>query len=252
MSKLWLPLTARGARYVGDMVLDPVAGSGTAAEAALLNQRRFIAIDMNSDATGVIVERLAKGAQEGKYKPQVIRHSNRLSNVRVITDLANLSGIPYGNRDTWDFWLSGDSYVVTGDAIQVMRTMPEGTADLIYCDPPFGSQREYKGRDGRLSFDDRWEWDADAEARLAELDDITPEQIADLYSVRANVRKDVHLPDIKSIMMLLELVLHTDRDMASYLTFAALLLLECHRVCGGVTIEPMGFGLPDWVQSVPG
>ena len=244
MSNIHLPLTARGARYAGDMVLDPVAGSGTAAEAALLNQRRFICIDMNADAVRVMVERLAKGAAEGKYKPQVIRGSNRESAVRVITDLANLKDLPYGAQINWDFWNDGNCYIVHGDAIQVMRTMPPSIADLIYVDPPFNAGKVFKGKRGE--FDDTWQWDDAAQARHDEIAAITPEALA------ANYPKGSPLPDLNALQAFIGVsrVLHGD-SMASYLTFACLLLLECHRVSGSTSYEPLGFVLPDWVKLEP-
>ena len=61
-----------------------------------------------------------------------------------------------------------------GDNLGVMRGMPNGAADLIYLDPPFGSNRNYNvlyerstGRaapEGATAFCDTWELDADKEA----------------------------------------------------------------------------------------
>ena len=66
-----------------------------------------------------------------------------------------------------DTWNNGDNYVVQGDALQVFKTMLDSFVALVYADPPYGSQREYRGRRG--GFDDRWRWDEAAEARLQEI-----------------------------------------------------------------------------------
>ena len=44
--------------YAGDLVLDPVCGSGSTAAAALRLGRRFIVIDSNPDAVDVAWQRL--------------------------------------------------------------------------------------------------------------------------------------------------------------------------------------------------
>ncbi len=48
-----------------------------------------------------------------------------------------------------------------GDNLEVMRTLPEGSVDLIYLDPPFFSNRQYNVIWGdeaeKRSFEDRWE-----------------------------------------------------------------------------------------------
>ena len=38
-----------------------------------------------------------------------------------------------------------------GDNLEILKTIKTGTIDLIYIDPPFYSQRDYK------EFDDRWD-----------------------------------------------------------------------------------------------
>ncbi|MDR0485642.1 MAG: restriction endonuclease [Elusimicrobiota bacterium] len=50
--------------------------------------------------------------------------------------------------------------LILGDNLQVLRQMPKESADLIYIDPPFFSQKNYEviwGDDGEIgSFTDRW------------------------------------------------------------------------------------------------
>ena len=63
-----------------------------------------------------------------------------------------------------------------GDCFTIMREMPLGSADLIYLDPPFNSNRDYnviyKDETGRLlpnqveAFSDLWELDEDRERSL--------------------------------------------------------------------------------------
>ena len=50
--------------------------------------------------------------------------------------------------------------LILGDNLEVMRSMPKESVDLIYLDPPFFSNRNYEiiwGDEGEMrSFTDRW------------------------------------------------------------------------------------------------
>lgn len=135
----------------GDLVLDPMCGSGTTAAACLQLGRRFIVIDQEPAAIEVTWERIQLQILRGDYK-------------RVIKPCGERVGV---HRVVWQSWLpapdwdNGDSYVVLGDMLDVCKTIPDGTVDLVYMDPPFASQRDYEGKRG--GFSDTWEWDDEAE-----------------------------------------------------------------------------------------
>ncbi len=59
---------------LGGVVLDPFAGSGTTAAACLLNQRRFIAFEINPEYYAIIQRRIAR-IQNGEY--DVTTHMQR-------------------------------------------------------------------------------------------------------------------------------------------------------------------------------
>ena len=50
--------------------------------------------------------------------------------------------------------------LILGDCLEIMKTLPSESVDLIYLDPPFFSNRNYEviwGDDGEVrSFVDRW------------------------------------------------------------------------------------------------
>lgn len=57
--------------------------------------------------------------------------------------------------------------LLQGESAAVMATLPARSLDLVYLDPPYFSQQEWKGKAG--AFSDVWRWDAEAEARLKAL-----------------------------------------------------------------------------------
>lgn len=95
--------------------------------------------------------------------------------------------------------------IITGDAASVLRQrLVAGSIDLVYLDPPFGTQKDWTGTAGRFS--DRFAWDRTARRRAAKLRQARP-RWAPLFDA---------LPI-------------GDRDRA-YLVFLAELLLELRRV----------------------
>lgn len=46
--------------------------------------------------------------------------------------------------------------LIFGDCLEVMADLQEGSATLIYLDPPFFTQRVHRMPDGAPAFDDRW------------------------------------------------------------------------------------------------
>ena len=213
-------------RGVGDVVLDPVCGSGTTAVAAARLGRRFIVIDRERSAVDVTLRRLLTLQEKGEYR----KTRKADGNVPAINfvDFSNYTK-PLHATDTWN---NGDNYVVQGDALQVLRTMPDSFVALVYADPPYGSQREYRGKAG--GFDDRWSWDDAAEERLQEIRNLPPDSVA-------------AGPDWPAA--LLDLVRQTQPALASYLTWMCLLLVECRRVLGATGITYRGPFGPEFETS---
>ena len=198
-------------RYPGDMVLDPVCGSGTTAAAALRLGRRFIVIDRNPDAIAITWARLLKQQAAGDYQWLMGRHGRRPAVRRHRWSI--FTGVP-----DWD---NGDSWVVQGDALAVMRSMPDSFVSLVYMDPPYGTQKEFQGKDG-TGFSDVWQWDAAAEERLADL---------------VSLPDDMTAMGSQYVVDLILLVKRMDPGMAAYLSWVALLAIECRRVMGETVWE---------------
>ena len=97
--------------------------------------------------------------------------------------------------------------------------MPDSFVELVYADPPFGNQQQWRDREGR-GFSDAWSWDEAAEVRLQEIRAMPPERFghpegAPLVADSVELAKRLAGPEL-----------------ASYLSWVALLLLECRRVMG--------------------
>ncbi len=91
--------------------------------------------------------------------------------------------------------------VLHGDAIGTMHdTIAGGSIDLIYSDPPFGTQSVWKGRGG--TFADLWRWSSETDRHAADVSDLMP----------------------------LITAIQPERDLRAYLVFVGRLLRECRRV----------------------
>ena len=96
--------------------------------------------------------------------------------------------------------------VIHGDCLAAMREMPDGSADLIYADPPFCSRRTHRDREGE--FADSWMITGETEAERREI---------------AKAR-----PSVGSIVNVAEVV--AGQEMAAYLSLLANRLWEMHRL----------------------
>jgi site-specific DNA-methyltransferase (adenine-specific) len=47
--------------------------------------------------------------------------------------------------------------LIHGDCLEVMQGLSSESIDLCYVDPPFFSQRQYKLKDDKIAFEDKWE-----------------------------------------------------------------------------------------------
>jgi len=65
--------------------------------------------------------------------------------------------------------------IIEGDNLEFLKSLPNGSIDLIYLDPPFFSGREHfidqKRRESGLSFEDRWKWTEADDLLLDEMDE---------------------------------------------------------------------------------
>lgn len=99
------------------------------------------------------------------------------------------------------------------DNLEVLRGMNSGTIDLVATDPPFNKNRDFHATPEGLSkgakFEDRWSWGKD----------IHPEWV------------DAIKDDWPAIWATIEAARWTaGEDMAAYLCWLGVRLLECHRV----------------------
>jgi len=250
----FLPPSVTGARYTGGLCLDPMAGSGMFAVACLHTQRRFIINEQNPAPMKKIVEVIKERRDAGEFKPQYIKHSGEQMKIHII-DFSDHPRQEFGEGAWYDFWTDGHSYITTGDCITVMRTMPNCAVDLIYTDPPYAKQKHFGKKKSGDDYSDYWAWDDAAEERMEEIRSITPERIKAAYEkAPAGYRyseefkgadNNIPLEFAQDIELGIEWARRVDGDyMASYLSFMALYILECHRVCGGIDLQPAPFWQP--------
>lgn len=209
--------TIRVAAPDADLLLDPVCGSGTSAAAAAGLCRRFIAIDREQAAVSTTFERLPWYVQRQTARVEwlVDRH-------RFLRDPA-----------VWD---CGANFVVRGDCIAVLRSMPDSFVALVVADPPFNAGRDFRNKAGE-GFSDVWEWDTAAEQRLAEIeatDCTTNRYLAGKTAADRESAREALLLTVRSSLLM------GAADRASYLTWAGLLLMESRRVMGSYDLhEPL-------------
>jgi site-specific DNA-methyltransferase (adenine-specific) len=51
--------------------------------------------------------------------------------------------------------------IITGDCVEVMRTLPEGCVDLVVCSPPYNAGIKYDVYEDGLSMDEYWKFTID-------------------------------------------------------------------------------------------
>ena len=118
----------------GDIVLDPFCGSGTTCVAAAKLGRRFIGIDVNPEAIEITSSRLDE-LGEAWYS---------------IADPAT--------DDVAGMLDEGTGILIHGDCLDVLPLLIDAgvKVDLIYMDPPFYSQKDYKDKSGKVQFADKF------------------------------------------------------------------------------------------------
>ena len=115
-----------------DIVLDPFCGSGTTCVAAATLGRRYVGIDVNQEAIKITSERLAK------------------------IDAARQ--IMTADENVAEALEQGTGVLIHGDCLDVLpKLIDQGIKiDLIYMDPPFFSQKDYKDKSGKVQFTDKF------------------------------------------------------------------------------------------------
>ena len=190
-----------------DIVLDPVCGSGTTAVSASQLNRRFICIDKSQDAVDITWSRLS------------LHVRNRTVRSNFFLDKYHFEKDPM-------LWDCGYNFLVCGDAIEVLRSMPESFVALVYADPPFNAGKNFVDKKTGVGFSDIWHWDDDAKARLKELKRMPADRFDSGKSGK-----------IAMLMGIQAAKIGHSKAMASYLTWCALLLIECRRVMGSYEYE---------------
>lgn len=109
-----------------------------------------------------------------------------------------------------------------GDCLNVLKEIPDETADLIYLDPPFNSKRDYNAfftsQDGKISdasimaFEDTWHWGPQAQREYDEL----------LKNPNGGSLAETIMPALRAFL--------AQSDMMAYLVMMASRLVELKRV----------------------
>ena len=128
----------------GSMVLDPMCGGSTTCYVALTTGRRFIGIDINPWAIECAWHRCQEAIEKGDAVPMRAKNGepHKIIVKQVFKSEAGLA-VPAFRHKPID-WDSGHSYLIHGDCLQILQTMPKEIVDLIYIDPPFNSDKDYK------------------------------------------------------------------------------------------------------------
>ncbi|MBN2239420.1 MAG: site-specific DNA-methyltransferase [Dehalococcoidales bacterium] len=97
-----------------------------------------------------------------------------------------------------------------GDNLTILREhFPDGSIDLVYLDPPFGSNRNHSDTNSHIAFSDTWKWDSSADAEIIKLKESSPALAALLEGITGSTGQDT---------------------LATYLVMMAPRLLEIHRI----------------------
>ena len=170
---------------MADIVLDPMFGSGSCLVAAHQLNRRFIGIEKSEEGFATAAAWLEK---EGAVFEKVICDSESI-------------------LDAFDIdFNDGKNRIFRGDAYDILTRFPDSIANLIYFDPPFGSNAD------KRYFGISWKWTSESETYLA--------RISDEY------QRDY-----------ISLIKRANPNIAAYLAWITPVLQELHRICGVTLCE---------------
>lgn len=175
--------------------------------AQALQRRRFVIIEEQTKIY-TFLQRIAdyqrsKGARISEVDLSQIQHRTFRPSVPI--------EYPYS------FWCNGDSYLVLGQPISVLRTMPDDIIQHVYKDSPFHSS---------FAPLQVWNWNDQAKQREEELKRIHRRR---LLLERRN--KNL-IPDVQFILDYIRSIRKIHKPFASYITWIAIALLECFRIAG--------------------
>ncbi|HQS15053.1 site-specific DNA-methyltransferase [Reyranella sp.] len=127
-----------------------------------------------------------------------------------------------------------------GDAASVLRAMPAASVDMIYLDPPFGTQVDWVGKAGRFS--DKFKWDDESKSLWAQMTSAHPVLASILEGATVAPRDRAYL--VRMVLLFAELRrvlhpagtlwLHCDDTMSAYLRLALDGVFGIERAMGGV------------------
>ena len=139
-----------------------MGGSGTTAEVAVKLRRRIIHIDVNPKSIICAYWRIKKHLLPGDRVTVLswTREGERILSV-ALRGWATVPATParFGERSDlmtaravkdvpWD---DGRNWLLLGDSLKWMKVIPDGIIQLIYCDPPFNTGRNFG------DFNDAWD-----------------------------------------------------------------------------------------------
>ena len=116
--------------------------------------RRFIGIDMNPWSIEVTWHRCMNAIDAGKNIPMRRPDGQRSQIIiKIVQPLKVPMHVPPTSTKRYAIdWLDGNSYLLLGDCIEIMKAIPKEIVDLIYIDPPYNSGGTYKASKGFYDF----------------------------------------------------------------------------------------------------
>ena len=202
---------------VGDLVLDPTCGSGTACAASLRLGRRFIGIDLELAAIDITWKRITDDIKNNDHVkcgvPCLCCDPPKWTRSSVVHRLDFTQQLSFDGVPNWD---NGDSYIVRGDALTVLKTMPDSFVDLVVWDPPFNTGREFKSKEG-AGYSDKWKWTNQSDEYIAEIEAM--QEYSDVKDFIPFVRR------------------FNSEAMAAYLVWVARITIELRRIMGSTEIK---------------
>ena len=136
----------------GDLVFDPMAGSGTTLKMALLNDRKFLGMEIHQPYHEIAVKRLELARQQHKQKLDDFLWGCTALRVHPVPQpeqIASKNGkaskkpfVPYTAKTT----------IRQGDVLEVLRMLDDNSFDGVLTDPPYALtsiRKRYGGKNAK-------------------------------------------------------------------------------------------------------